>query len=684
MPKASGIEILAPAGSMESVYAAVRCGADAVYIGGDRFSARANATNFSTDEIAEAVNYCHLHNVKIYQAINTLVFDNELSDFISAAKLSAETGIDAFIVQDVGAAKLLREALPDMKLNASTQMSIHTRQGALLAKECGFSRVVVSRELSLDQIKEICTADIEVEAFVHGALCMSVSGQCYMSAMIGSRSADRGLCAQACRLPFSAIKGENRCDLSLKDASLIKHISSLRDAGVCSLKIEGRMKRAEYVAAAVSACKNAADGVEPDVDTLQAVFSRSGFTDGYITGSLGKNMFGVRRKEDVVSAEEVLPQLRELYRKETPCTKADFHAVIKRGSPAALEMRSDGCAITVTGDVPQEAVNKPTDIASLEKNLSKLGGTAYEMGNVTAEIDDNVMLPASGINALRRSAVGEMDNARIASKKHPSRYIEPEFNFPKKMNLKHKTIRVQLYSASMLDGVPDFAEITYLPLNEIIRNTEKCLAFNGKIGIAMPRFTVNEREDEKKLELLREKGFDTILCTNFAHIRLGRKLGFILQGGFGLNVTNSLSVKAYSEMGLSGLTASFELKLPQISALGDFLPYGIIAYGRLPLMLTRNCPVKQAVGGCKNCTGGLTDRTGRFFPVKCDGTTSEVLNSDILVMTDRLREVDCDFALLVFTDETPEEIKHISECCKNGRKPDIQNITRGLYYRGIL
>lgn len=677
-------EILAPAGSMESVYAAVRCGADAVYIGGSRFSARANAVNFSDTELAEAIDYCHLHNVRIYQAVNTLVFDSELEDFLSAARLSAEAGVDAFIVQDMGAAKMLRQALPHMKLNASTQMSIHTKEGALLAKECGFSRVVVSRELSLEQIGEICRADIEVEAFVHGALCMSVSGQCYMSAMIGSRSADRGLCAQACRLPFSAVKGENRCDLSLKDLSLVQHIDELKEAGVRSLKIEGRMKRAEYVAAAVTACRAAADGREPDLDALRAVFSRSGFTDGYLTGKIGAEMFGTRRKEDVVSAEKVFPVLRELFRKETKAVKADFHAVIKKDKPASLEMRSDGVTVTVTGDAPQAALNRPTDLAAVESQLSKLGDTPYDLGKVTGEIDEGVIIPASRLNALRREAVEEMNKARLAAKKKPQQFCDVDLNFVKKLNIKRKSIRVQVYSAEQLEGVPNYAEIAYVPLNELLKNTEKCLNCGVKTGIAMPRFVTEEKSLEEKLIKAKESGVNTMLCTNFAHIRLGKRIGFELHGGFGLNVTNTMSVRAYKELGLTDITASFELKLPQISTLGDELPYGIIAYGRLPLMLTRNCPVKQAVGGCKGCTGGLTDRTGRFFPVKCDGVSCEVLNSDRLVMSDKLNEVNCDFILLMFTDETPEEVRRITDCYLKGRKCDMPNMTRGLYYRGII
>lgn len=678
------IEILAPAGSMESVYAAVRCGADAVYVGGDRFSARANAVNFTAAELREAVDYCHLHNVKVYQALNTLVFDSELADFLKAAEASAMTGVDAFIVQDLGAARALRSALPEMKLNASTQMTIHTKQGALLAKELGFSRVVVSRELSLEQIKEICTADIEVEAFVHGALCMSVSGQCYMSAMIGSRSADRGLCAQACRLPFSAVKGREGYDLSLKDMSHIEHIPQLEEAGVCSLKIEGRMKRAEYVAAAVSACRAKADGKEPDMERLRAVFSRSGFTDGYFKDKPGAAMFGTRQKEDVVSAEAVLPELKELFRKETKAAEADFHAVIRQGEPAKLKMTAEGLTAEAEGEIPQTALNRPTDLAALEKQLSKLGDTVYSLRNITAEIGEGLILPASQLNAMRREAVEKMDKARLAAKKQEHKFSGPDLNFIKKLNLKRRSLRVQLSEISQLRGVDDRAEMIILPLDVILKNTAECEGVKFKLTAALPRFVTDEKTLEKKLSQLKAAGVESILCTNAAHIRTGRELGFEMHGGFGLNVTNSMSMQTLAELGLTDCTASFEMKLSQINTLGDYLPYGIIAYGRLPVMLTRNCPVKQAVGGCVKCTGGLTDRTGRFFPVKCDGVSCEVLNSDVLVMSDRLNEADTDFIQLNFTDEPANEVKRVLDAYANGRKLDSGEFTRGLYYRGVI
>lgn len=674
------IEILAPAGSMESIYAAVRCGADAVYVGGDKYSARANATNFTASQLQEAVNYCHLHNVKVYQALNTLLFDSELEEFARTAVNSAEIGVDAFIVQDMGAARLIREILPDMKMNASTQMTIHTKEGALLAKERGFSRVVLSRELSFEQIKEIVGTGIEVECFVHGALCMSVSGQCYMSAMIGSRSADRGLCAQACRLPFSAVKGQERYDLSLKDVSHINYIRQLEEAGVCSLKIEGRMKRAEYVAAAVTACRQAADGEKPDIERLKAVFSRSGFTDGYFKGELGKEMFGTRQKEDVVSAEGVFPELRELYRRETKAAEADFHVSLKKSEPVRVEMSAEGITAAAVGEPPQEAVNRPTDMAALEKQLSKLGDTPYSLGKITADIDSGLMVPASQLNALRREAAERLDKERIKAKKISHTVKSAEFNFIKKLNIKRREIRVQLSDFSQLKGVGENAELIFLPIDELLKHTD---VKDERFGAVLPRFVINENAFGEKLEMLKANGISRVMCTNYAQLKMCREKGLEIHGGFGLNVTNSYSMMELAELGAADCTVSFEMKLHQVNTLGDYLPYGIIAYGRLPLMLTRNCPVKQAVGGCKKCTGGLTDRTGRFFPVKCDGVSCEVLNSDVLVMSDKLHEIDTDFILLCFTDESAERVSEVVDAYRSCRKLDGE-LTRGLYYRGII
>lgn len=680
------IELLAPAGGPESIESAVRCGANAVYIGGESFSARANAHNFSYEELCDAVRYCHLHNVKVHQAVNTLMLDSEVDALVETVVKSARAGVDAFIVQDLGVAKIIKDILPDMPLHASTQMSVHTKEGALLAKKLGFTRVVTARELPLETIADICTAGIEVEAFVHGALCMCVSGQCYMSAMIGSRSANRGLCAQACRLPFSAIDGQERYDLSLKDMSLVYEINDLIDAGVCSLKIEGRMKRAEYVASAVTACRSAIDGKEPDMETLRAVFSRSGFTDGYLTGKLGADMFGTRQKEDVVSADKVFPQLRELYRKESKCATVDFDVALKADKPAKITATCDSVIAEVTGEIPQIANNRPVDIASFEKQLSKLGDTVYSFGKITAVIDDGLILTASQINSMRREIIDILDEKRIEN--NTPKYTINSFVHERRISREKPFIKETRAQVSNIDQAcecldSDFIDKVILPLDECMK-----VKYEDKLVVLIPRFVADENKLVEKLTSLKAKGYKSIYCQNVAHIMMGYRLGFEMHCGFGLNIANSYSLDVLKELGVKDTVVSFELKLSQIEKLSSALPFGVIAYGRLPLMLTRNCPVKQAVGGCKNCTGHLTDRTGRTFPVVCDKTnsvTSEILNCDVLSMSDRLHEINgADFIQLNFTSEDADTVSKVVEQYHRQIKTDEQGFTRGLYYRGII
>lgn len=676
-------ELLAPAGGPESAEAAVLCGADAIYIGGERFSARANARNFSDDEIRETVKYCHLHGVKVHRAMNVMIFDSEIDELARAAEFSAECGIDALIVQDWGAAQIIRSVVPDMPLHASTQMTIHTVSGAEEAARLGFSRVVLSRELPLDVIREICKTGIETEVFVHGALCMCVSGQCYMSAAIGSRSANRGQCAQACRLPFNALNdGSERYDLSLKDLSYIESISALADAGVSSLKIEGRMKRAEYVAAAVSACRSVLDGKEPDMDALRAVFSRSGFTDGYLNGETGRGMFGYRRKDDVTAAAAVLPELKELYRSEKPIYDIDMKLTMQENKPAELSAKCGDIAVSVSGDVPQTAVNRPLTAEYAEKQLSKLGGTVYRMGRLSADIQNGLTLPCSALNSMRREAVSELDRL-ITEKNTPKYEIYPDYykDFGDIYEA-HTGIRTRLHIRHdyQLEAALKLADLVILPADEAPDTPD------DRIILAPPAFTLDENACRELLDRLAKKGYNKLYCSNIFHIAVGRELGYELYGGFRLNCANTYSISQLADMGLKGITASVEMKLHDISALGNMLEISVIVYGNLPVMLTRNCPVRQAAG-CKNCTGRLTDRTGRSFKVSCDKKRreySEIFNSDTLYMADRLDEIkgaDC-FDYL-FTDESADEIQKIMARCKNGEAPK-NGFTRGLYYRGVI
>lgn len=662
-------EILAPAGSPESLVAGVRSGADAVYLGGKLFNARRNAGNFDDEELKKAVEYCHQRGVKVYLTLNILISDEELSLAYQQVKAALEAGVDAFIVQDIGTAKIIREHFPSARLHGSTQMSIMSPNGVKYAEESGFSRVVLPREMTLDEIKEIKeSSNIELELFVHGALCMSVSGQCYLSSMIGSRSGNRGLCAQPCRLPFTA-GGEKTHALSLKDLSLIKDLPLLE--GITSLKIEGRMKRPEYVSAAVTAVKKAINGCYTSADefTLRSVFSRSGFTDGYLLDKRGSQMFGTRQKEDVVSAQNVLKEISHNYDNENPLVPMDIAFECRENQPCTLTATALGKTVTVTGDVPEKAINKPMTADSLAQRLSKLGGTQFFADNVSVSLDDGLIVPVSKINELRRRAVEMLnvtENAEVVSK--PLSIILPE----EKSSTPYATA---VFSSP--EQIPDrhpFKRI-FIPLNSSAEDF-----VDNRAGAVLPRGMFGcEKEIAKKLEKLKKIGVRKILCPNIGGYQLAKDMGFEVYGDFGLNIFNSESANL-----ISSPILSFELTLEQANRINAD-DTGIIAYGKVPLMLTRNCPVKNDIG-CYECNknGRLTDRKGYEFPVVCsDYPCVELLNCVPVYMLDRLDEIKTDFIHFYFSTESRRDVEKVIEFYEKGSKPDFK-YTRGLYERGTV
>lgn len=672
-------EILAPAGSMETLQAALRSGADAVYIGGKRFSARSSASNFTDEEIVEAARLCHKYGAKLDLAVNTIISDDEADDFCRYVKMAAESGVDAFIVQDWGCAQLIRRCVPDAVLHGSTQMSVHTAEGASLLRELGYARAVPARELDKAAISEICGTGIETEIFVHGALCMSVSGQCYMSAMIGSRSANRGCCGQACRLPFSAVGNKNKAALSLKDLSLLPKARELAEMGVDSFKIEGRMKRPEYVASAVHELKAALNGDAPDMKLLRGVFSRGGFTDGYYTAQR-KDMFGVREKDDVISAHELIPKIHELYRFERKAHNVDFHAVIKENEPVRITAVCGGLSATIEGDIPQKAINHPTDMDMLTKQLSKLGDTVFSLGTVTADIDDGLIVPAGKLNELRREAAEKLTELVISANtpKYTITDYSPAISEHNAVHTAEKLpVRTFCRTVKQAAAASQLSEFVIVP-EELINDELLGSVDSSKIIASPPRFITDEKRLADRLSQLKDMGVKRLYCHTPDHIAIGRKLEYILHGSFTLNVYNSYSAEYLKSIGLEDCVFSIESTLPQIAGVCSPMPIGIAVYGRLPLMLTRNCPIKNEVG-CGKCTKKLTDRTGRELPVACSKEYVEILNSDRLSMLDRTDELkNISFGIAYLSDETDEEIRS----ALSGRKPQ-GNITRGLYYRGI-
>lgn len=671
-------EILAPAGSPQALIAAVRSGADAVYLGIKGLNARRSAENFDDDQLKEAVAYCHKHNVKVHLTLNTLVSDGELEKAQEAVRLACESGVDAIIVQDIGLAELIHRNAPEMPLHASTQMSVQTAAGLKRLKKLGFTRAVLPRELSKEEIKKLCeNSPVELECFVHGALCMCVSGQCLFSAVLGSRSGNRGACAQPCRLPFGVENGTGH-DLSLKDLSLIDYIAEMAEMGVCSFKIEGRMKRPEYVAAAVKACRNSVDGVADNAlrDDLRSVFSRSGFTDGYYRNKLGYDMFGIRRKDDVTAASGVLKKLEKLYEKEKADTVVDFAFTALKDEPISLAARAGTKNVFAEGDIPQLAMNKATTAEAVYNQLSKVGGTRFVCGDIDIELDDGLFIPVSELNRLRREVIEKLDEDKAQVKRFTPEFIKIQPHVPGKKRL--------ICRFADIDNIPenwDYIEQVIVPLGDE-RKVKKSL----RVSVEVPRGIFSD--DEKILEKLKnakEFGITEAWAGTLDGIALIQKAGLKPNAFIGSNVFNSLSVRTLENMGVNRILLSPELTLAQAQAIGGDAPRGVFAYGRLPLMLTRNCPQKNGKS-CAECmrSGKLTDRRGIDFPIDCRSGCSEILNSVPVYMADRLSEIrNMDFMLLYFTDENREKTSLVIHDYIKGSKKPHGEFTRGLLYRGV-
>ena len=558
------IEILAPAGSFDSVIAAVRSGADAVYLGEKAFSARSSAKNFDDEELKKATAYCHIHGVKVYVTINTIVFDDELEKLKKAIISAAEADVDALIVQNMGVAELAHRLVPDLALHASTQMSIHTASGVKALYEMGFKRVVLAREMSKKEIEKCCEIPVELEVFVHGALCMCVSGQCYLSAMIGARSGNRGSCAQPCRLPFSVNNQKGGHALSLKDNSIVNYLGELQNMGVASAKIEGRMKRPEYVSAAVRACVEQRDfGFISDKTQkmLRGVFSRTGFTDAYYIGKTGSHMFGTRTKSDVVSADEKLfSAIRSSYKDEIGNVEITFDFTAKLGENPVL-VASDGVHTVkkIADTVTEKAINRPIDAKKCRKQLEKTGSTPYNPTDVNINIDDDISIPLSIINSLRRDVLDELDTARSIVHNYKINR-DYEITFPKFTPPVEKSTRARVTQTKLSDAFKK-CELVFVPLFADKRELVRLKNEGFSIGVEIPRGMFG-REDTiaKKLSEMKEIGISDVLCNNLGALYIAKNLGFTLHSGFGMNFVNTLDLLWAEEYGIKDA----ELNIPYV------------------------------------------------------------------------------------------------------------------------
>ena len=688
----SKIEILAPVGNEEMLRAAVFSGADAVYLGFSGFNARTSANNFNADTLKDAVSFCHARGVAVHVALNTTVYGGELPALEQAIRAVAASGADAVICQDLAVATLIGKIAPQLPRHGSTQMSVHSLQGALELKELGFTRVVLARELSMPEVEHITKhCGIETECFVHGALCMCVSGQCYMSAFLGGRSGNRGSCAGPCRLPFEANalpegKPGRLHHLSLKDNSVIDKLDKLQALGVASAKIEGRLRTPEYVAAAVSACLAGREGRAYDRDLLKNAFSRSGFTSGYLDEKIDGTMFGVRSEADAEQTKKTLPMLRELYRRERSRVPVKMKLEIEEGGEKLTVTDADGSKAFAYGDAePQPARTDPTE--SLHRSLAKTGGTpfAVEDQDITVEMDGGPwFIPGGAVNELRREALDALLKKREVLRPWPTtdEHVPalPLRTLPSRRTLRARFENWEQVPERALDGI----EYLILPIAQADRVPRE---WRAKTLLELPRVMFGKLEEDtaRRIAATQDTGFAGYEVSNIAHLRLCR--GLPMSGSFGLNITNQLAAQFYADNGLGSMLILPEVKDSDISTIapthnGRLVPTGVLVYGHMPLMITRACPL-QNIHDCAHCdkTGVLTDRKAKKFPVRCGLGVRTIYNPVPIYMGDKPGALTVDYGVAYFTLESREEAAKILEMIRT-HAPFEGDFTRGLYFKG--
>ena len=674
------IEILAPAGNMENLIAAVYSGANAVYLGVQSFNARASAANFSFEELKKAVGFCHARNVKVNVTLNTILYDRELEEFKETVKQVAACGVDAIIAQDLGAAKIIKSVAPTIDLHGSTQMAVHNLAGAIKLKEMGYTRVILARECTLEQVEYITKhCGIETEIFVHGALCMSLSGQCYASAFLGGRSGNRGRCAGTCRLPMSAKGDMEDNHLSLKDLCAMEMLPAMEEMGVKCVKIEGRLRTPEYVAAAVDNARKALNKEPFDKQLLADAFSRSGFTNGFLENKLDKNAFGVRTKEDSRKTKETLPKLRALYRREGQYVPVTFKFTM--AEPESILTISDGVN-TFSQSIETQLQDTEKDFSvSLKAALEKLGGTPFYAESIECDLIDGKYMPLSGINAARR-ALAEI---LLAQRETVVPHSVKEYEIPA---VKHRFTNPELVARfENIDQLPMdmchlFKYIT-LPLEYADKTPE---TLKNKVVFELSR-DIFGKEDKIKAQVdgAKRMGFTRFSVQNIGHIPMVQ--GCEIFSSFTLNISNSLAAMEYKNLGVENITISPEITLEQIGRITSDIKTTVIGYGHIPVMFVKACPMHN-VKTCAECNGKgfLTDRKGMKLPLLCHGKIAgfrEIFNPVPLYIGDKQNEINADFVSLNFTVENKATVEKIINRFITGQ-PLGSDFTRGLYYKASL
>ena len=689
------IELLSPAGSRASLEAAVQSGADAVYMGFGAFNARRNAKNFTDEEFADAVAYCHLRGVRVFLTLNTLLTDRELPQAAEVLRKASRMGVDAVLVQDWGVLTLAQAVTPDLPIHASTQMSLFTSGGARWAERLGMERVVLARELSRDDIANVCrSCGAEIEVFVHGALCMCYSGQCTMSALIGQRSGNRGACAQPCRLPYG-VNGpcRNQFPLSLKDANLSAYLQELESMGVACLKLEGRMKRPEYVAVITSVYRRLLDEkrgpTAEESRALELAFSRSGFTDGYYRHRKGPAMFGTR-PENAPEPKELFSEARKLYESgEHKQIDLSLRATIWADEASTLTASDGVHTVTVTGPVPEAARNRALTASDVAERLQKTGGTVFRCQAAAVSVGEGLMLSAAAINGLRRDALEALAAARTAV---PQRRSLPTPALPEQETFSPAAPKLTCSIArldQLTETLADDAEMIYVPIELLPGLTD--YRGRAKLCAVLPRVW-RDGDEAGFLKILETTPtLSAVSIGNAGHMAITEGLPLEKRGDFGLNVFNSRAVAFWQGQELDSVTVSFELRHQQVRELRKYLPCEGIVYGRLPLMITENCMIGNA-GNCHGdkrlCQGenALTDRTGARFPLLGQyGCRCEIENSRTLFLADKPEWRSCGltWARLRFTTESPDQCDAVLRRYQGEGSWTPEEFTRGLFYRGV-
>ncbi len=701
-------ELLAPAGNLEILKGVIESGADAVYVGGSMFGARAYANNFTEEELLEAIDFAHLRGVKVYLTVNTLIKNSELSKLYDYLLVYYKRGLDAVIVQDIGVVKAIHEYFPSMEIHTSTQMTVTGADGVRFLSQFGVTRVVMAREVSLAEMKRIHEeTGMELEAFVHGALCYSYSGQCLFSSILGGRSGNRGRCAQPCRLPYTVEGKKDEYILSLKDMCGIKAFDKLHDAGVYSLKIEGRMKQLEYACGVVKYYRSYIDSMKPvtdaDYDRIKALGNRCGFTDRYYFDHNGSDMVTYVKPNFVSNAAEPSPEKRKL--------SIEGELVLREGEPGSLTVKRGDVTYKALIEPVSAALKAPLDKKAAFDRINKTGDTDFEFSHIKAQIGENVFVPNGALNKLRRDAISGLcdkllkkyyrDDARYADISSmcelPEHVVKSDSAHEDgAVNAKDYTAICSCMTRAQLDTLIsyDCFDVFYLDFDMYDRNTliqqfaddVKCLTKrNKKVYLMLPTIFRADSSDyfvsiAKELDKVSFEGF---VVKNYEELYLTENLftGKKVILDHNMYTFNDVSKSAFFEHGVSGDTVPLELNSREIMHRNN-IGSQMIVYGYYPLMTTANC-VHKNTKGCdkKQKLIYLKDRYNKSFAVcnNCKECYNTIYNSLPTMLTKnigKLKEAGIRSFRYSFTIETPKQIKAVMD-------DKVAEYTNGHYKRGV-